>query len=927
MHGINLMILIFYTQRKFVFSFCVLLLAVISAQAQSTSMKGNVMDTAGNALPYVTITLLHPADSTLAYFAVSTTEGQFELKNVSPGTYILQLASLGYNSMYRSIQFPGEENEKGMLVVLKPKVVNLQAAEISSERIPILLKKDTIEYDAGAFKTAPDASAEELLKKLPGVQVDRNGNIKAQGEDVNNVLVDGKEFFSGDPKIATKNLPADAVKKVQVYDEKSDQSTMTGIADGERNKTINLELKDDKKNAWLGEVQAGGGTDDHFQASGKVYRFSGKNQIAVLGMLNNINQFGFSFRDYMDFNGGLGVGESFRIHMDDNVPVNFGQPVYGKIASGASGFNYSYEAKKDRRFSFNYLANGSNKTLDQSTRTVNYLASTSFTTNENLRESDHNRAHRFNLTWKNKIDSTQNLRMNARMSLSKMNQHQSQNGINEQNGIAENSQQLNSSEKSTVLNGSITLSYLKIWESKWKLVRVKAEGTVNNKKLDDGRDGSLQFSEPLSESTFSQYRSDLNNGWTGKGTLSVMRDLGKDWYLEPAMEAGWEREALERKEGVPPLEQNSVDSLSPVYQRDYSYMQPGITIRQSREKRRIEFALANSFSEHRKELKGDKALNEIYSFLLPSLSFEQDYSGGKRLGVSYESSVKAPEVSQLLPVSDRSDRLQSFTGNEYLTPEISHEFRLHWLNFDQFSFTSLFSNFFFTYTHNKINWSREVQPDLSQALTLYNVPDDYRASFSLEYSRPIRKLGLNVRSGVDETWNQGRSKVNGILNTQTNWEHAFSLSFDNRKKEKADISIGATLSLHSAKFSVQEAINQNYMQWTGFVDAQYSITAKWQFTTSMDITHYGAPGFSSAQTIPLLKAGLSRKVFKSNRGTITLEAFDILDKNSGVERTSEFNFLRERKSDTIGQYFLLSFKFRLNKFEKKDGIDIKVNGR
>src|SRR6185436_17817013 len=327
--------------------FCFLFLTA-QTFAQQLKLQGNVADNNGAPLMYATVTLLHPEDSTLAYYAISNAEGYFEIKNISEGAYILQSAFIGYQTVYKTIKIPFDNNDAGTLI-MKPNSVDLEEAEITGERIPILIKKDTVEYNAGSYKTKPDAAAEELLRKLPGVEVDRAGNIKAQGEDVKNVLVDGKEFFGNDPKVATKNLPADAVKKVQVYDKKSDEAELTGIDDGTRNKTINLLLKDNKKSAWLGDVQAGAGTDAHYQSSAKAYRFTKQSQFAVLGMLNTINQFGFTFRDYIDFNGGMrgmmNGGDDFRITFenDNSFPSNFGQPVTGLITSGAGGLNYTYE--------------------------------------------------------------------------------------------------------------------------------------------------------------------------------------------------------------------------------------------------------------------------------------------------------------------------------------------------------------------------------------------------------------------------------------------------------------------------------------------------------------------------------------------------------------------------------------------------------
>ena len=192
---------------------------------------------------------------------------------------------------------------------MKSTPVSLGEVVVEEDYIPLRFKTDTIEYNTAAFVTKPDAVVEDLLKKLPGLDVDRAGNIKAMGEDIKKVLVDGREFFGSDPKMATRNVPADALRKVQVYDKRSDESEFTGIDDGTRDKTLNLMLKEDKKNAVFGELLGGGSKDGHYQASGKVYKFSKKNQFAALGMMNNINQFGFSFKDYIDFSGGIqGIG-------------------------------------------------------------------------------------------------------------------------------------------------------------------------------------------------------------------------------------------------------------------------------------------------------------------------------------------------------------------------------------------------------------------------------------------------------------------------------------------------------------------------------------------------------------------------------------------------------------------------------------------
>ena len=447
--------------------------------SQTFSYRGIVVDEKGAAISYVTVALLVPTDSILAFYAVTNSDGVFEVKNITAGTFILQATFLGYRTFYRTVIFPLENDALQTTIVMELKPVNLPAAEINAERIPLLIRGGTIEYNASSYKTKPDATIEDLLKKLPGVIVDRQGNIKAQGEEIRKVTVDGKEFFGNDPKIATRNLPADAVNKVQVFDTKSDQAELTGINDGKREKTINLQLKDDRKSAWFGDMQAGIGSKSHYQSSAKAYRFTPEKQIAFLGMLNNINKFGFSFSDYMNFNGGFRAGgESIKVSTDDNsFPIDFGNVENGLITSGAAGANYSVEARKDNRFNIGYLANGINKKQNQQVTTTNFTGTNPFYTNQNSFLSERNRANRVNFGWKNRIDTTHTFVLNGQGSI---------NGI-----LKENSSSLfNSSETSTVsdqqnenrINGksanlNVHSVFLNKMYSKWKLFSLEVDGT------------------------------------------------------------------------------------------------------------------------------------------------------------------------------------------------------------------------------------------------------------------------------------------------------------------------------------------------------------------------------------------------------------------------------------------------------------------
>jgi hypothetical protein len=267
-------------------------------------------------------------------------------------------------------------------------------------------------------------------------------------------------------------------------------------------------------------------------------------------------------------------------------------------------------------------------------------------------------------------------------------------------------------------------------------------------------------------------------------------------------------------------------------------------------------------------------------------------------------------------------------GNRDLKPELQSNLSLNWWIFDQFSFTTLLTNISGAYTKDKINWDRSIDENLMQTLSLVNVPDDYRVTGSIDFSTPIRKLGLKFNTNIEEVWNRGKSLINTAENTYTSLTQRFSASIENRKKTKADVIIGAVYQTTGAEYSIQKSMDTKYSTFSYYADLQYNPNKHWNFQIKTDIANYSADNFNDAVKIPLIGTEISYNFLKNTRGTLTLRGTDLLDRNTGVERVSELNFLREKRSNMLGRFFMISFKYRLNKFgDTPGGIDIKVNRR
>jgi hypothetical protein len=307
--------------------------------------------------------------------------------------------------------------------------------------------------------------------------------------------------------------------------------------------------------------------------------------------------------------------------------------------------------------------------------------------------------------------------------------------------------------------------------------------------------------------------------------------------------------------------------------------------------------------------------------------WRKEIARGKRLEVDYSSDVSLPAARQMLPVANVSNPVQVFLGNSALRPEYKHQLRLHWLRFDEFNLSSLFANMSFRYTADKINWSRSIGADLAQKLTLVNVRDDYRASGRVEYSSPVRKLGMMVTGSLSEEFQQGISLVNDVANRTTVYEHSAELRLGNRKKDKWDIQAGISAKYTDALYSNQSELNNYFYNIAYFGEISYSPHDRLHLLCTADINSYFSKSFTGVINIPLLKAEASWFFLKNNRGSFTLNAFDLLNANTGLQRISELNYLVEKRSNIIGQYFMLSFKYRLNSSGEKKRENVITIGR
>ncbi|MEM7368521.1 MAG: outer membrane beta-barrel protein [Bacteroidota bacterium] len=908
-----------------------LFLFPLSMWAQNWNISATVVDTSATPLSGTTIMLLQAQDSVLHTFGLSNADGSFNMKPIPPGNYLIQLSYLGYHKYVKALELGSEGGEMALgTIEMLPEGIVLEEVTIKGEVAPILIKGDTVEYNANAFGTQANDAVEDLLRKLPGIQVERDGSIRAHGKKVEKVLVEGKEFFGDDPKIATKNLPADAVDRVQVFDKKSEMAEFTGIDDGQEQKTINLALKEDKKKGVFGNITGGYGTEGRYSGKVNLNRFSSKLQFSALGMYNNINQQGFSVDEFMDFMGGIqglmamsggGGGGSMRISLD---PGQMGLPISNGLGTGftdtgAGGMNFSYDFSKNTRLNMSYFYNGIENTSTRERIRQSIIPGSSYTSTENSDQVSRNDNHRINLSFRHKIDSSQQLIFRGSGRL--MDSKSVFNSLNETRTIEqiiENSNARSNEVLRDLIGGNGRLSYRKRFRKAGRNISASLFASAND-QIQMARLNSISQFLPGDPTKFfadslDQQQDQSNQQLNYEATFSYIEPFGKGRYAGVHYtHSNYGTEVDRDVIDLLPEERRNLQ-LSNHYRRDYLYDRAGLSLRINRKKWQASSRLDLQQASLNGELISfsDTIRREFKSFL-PSLYFSYDIgSAAQSIDLRYETSLRPPNIQQLQPIIDNTDPINVYQGNPDLLAEYRHSANLQFNFYNQFSFTSLFAFVSASMVQNQISQARTIDSLFRQVVMPINVDQGYDVTGNISFGTPLRfiKSRINLESRV--IYSRTTLFINDIANDLDRTTETIEISLENRKKDKIDIAIGADLSFSQTRYSVSTNLNQNYLNQRYFLDISFQPNDKWSMKTGFDYAVYAGDAFQKQESIPLWQASLSRFILKNQRGEIKLSAFDLLNQNVGFSRTSEYNYLQEDRVLSLARYFLLSFTYNLS---------------
>jgi hypothetical protein len=812
----------------------------------------------------------------------------------------------------------------------------LQAAQVRARRPPVEINNDTIEFNAENFKTQPNAVVEDMLRKIPGVTVESDGTVKVNGQTVRRILVNGKEFFTGDVKMATKNLNADAVDKLQVFDRKSDQASFTGVDDGNSEKTINIQLKKDRNFATFGKVGAGAGSDGRYDGQANINRFRGDEQLSFLGMGNNTNRQGFSLMDVLNFtgelskgmhNGGGGISiQTSNAGNNNGLPVTgLGQGQQGIAQTFAGGINYNNTWDKGRTsLNTNYTISDIRLVTERQSLIQN-VGDSVYSTFDTTHTATHITQQRLGVILDQVVDPSFSFRLTPTLTWQHTNKSQSEgyssvsgdsllnDGVNQTasgpgalNLVTDLLLRKRLAKKGRTLSLDVNMNYNRSTDQGSQL----SDNTFSVINQQYNRDavtrsvgGNLTYTEPVGPRSLVALSGfyNINTGSTDKSTIDF--------------------DAVSGKYDLP----DSV--LSNHFSSDYRYGGGGVSFRTNSNKMNLTAgATVQAATLSAMNLSGGNGVRQRTIDLLPNAILQYSFSQTKNLRLDYETFTTQPSVVQLQPVPDLSNPLDISTGNPKLKRAYNQSLTLRYIVAQFAQRRHLLFMVSASDAADAIVQSDSVTAYGTRMTMPVNTNGVRNLLSNIEYGFPIRKWHGQFEMGASFVYSGNTAYVNSAKNEINSTSFRPNVSYTFNESEKLDLEITAAVSLNSGRYSLQPELNMNYVRqhyginMTNYLPGGVSIHNEFNY-----IFNTGRPPGYNTST-PLWNLAIAKSLFRHDRGEIKVSVMDVLDQNSGITRSIEQGSVQDERFNVLQRYFLLSFTYSLNKsgLKAKGGPQIRV---
>ena len=918
---------------------CLLMLLMILfspmafAQQSGVNVTGSVVEQGSDTpIEQATVRLLNVKDSAMVRGVVSARNGSFTLKNVKKGSYLLHITFIGYDPLYQPLQITGKKNPVNVgKLELSDGAIELGEAVVIGKAPEVTVRNATVEYNAESYKVTEGSVLEDLLKKMPGVEVDSEGKITVNGKEVKKVMVDGKEFFSDDPKVASKNLPAKMIDKLQVLDKKSDMAQMTGFDDGEEETVINLTVKPGMKQGWFGNAYGGYGSKDRYEGNAMVNRFVNNDQITFMGGANNTNNMGFSDLASTMFSG-MGGGGGRR--------GGFGAGS-GITSSGNAGLNFSKEFKPDKlTLGGNTRYSHSDNDARSKSDRQNILPgdSSSYDNSEAMsRTKSDNFGVDFRLEWK--PDTMTQLIFRPSFSLShSMNDNFSDATTldNERDTVNTNKSSNYSESNGYNLNASIDFS--RKLNNKGRVFSATLSGG-NSDSYSDGMNRSdivyFNQTDALKNSIIDQRSRYDNKGFNYRAYVSWVEPIGHNNFIQATYSISQRKqEALKNvynqdADGI----YNVLDSAySQSYRNNFISQRASLSFKSQRAKFNytIGLNLDPSYSSS-ENFVGDTTLSKITRKVVnlsPMAQFNYMFDKRTNLRIMYNGRTSQPSMTQLQPVADISDPTNITIGNPDLNPRYTNNVFIRFQQFTpekQRAFMIMANG---SYIINDIVSYTSYNQETGVKTTTYkNVNGNYSGNVRMMLNPPLKNKKFSINSMTMASFANSNGYINEEKNTNRNLILSERGGIDFRSSY-LDLGVNGNIRYNATSNSLQKENNQNTFNYgaggytTIYLPLNFKIESDVNWSTN---SGYG-DGFKQNEV--LWNASASKSFLKNNQGTLRFKIYDILQQRSNISRSVTASYIQDSEYNTLGSYFMVHFIYRFSIFKGgASASDVKTPGR
>jgi Outer membrane protein beta-barrel family/Carboxypeptidase regulatory-like domain len=915
------------------FFLSILLLIQYSGLAQnfSGSIKGSIIDTVGKQdLSEATVSITPLVDSSDIEFVTTDKKGFFLVKNLHPGSYSLLITFEGYQHIRKTFVISRDTKDIDFKMLYMQRSTDLMQ-EVIVQRPPVTIRKDTIEYNAGSFATKPNAVAEDLLKKMPGIQVDKNGAITAQGETVTRVLVNGKRFFNDDPKLATRNLPPDIIDKIQVFDDLSDQSKFSGFDDGNRVKTINIITKKDKRQGYFGKMVAGTGTDENYDESLNMHRFDNDEQISLLGQGNDINKQNFTPDGNQGGRGGGGAGGGATTSNNSGVTT---------VWAGGANYRNSFGPKTDLYGS--YFFNSQHITVNQQDSTIKSIQGTDGKDSSNSTAGYQSNiqkrvSNRIYLNLEERFDSSNSLVFRPNLTFQTSDPvTSSYSSTVDNHGLPVNNSLSNSSGHNNgfTINGS-NLQLRHKFAKKFRTISLDINTAANINSGNGYNDAVNHFYNPGSLDTLNQYTVDTVHTFSISPTLSYTEPVGKNQILELNYNYNYQHNTSINNTFDYVDSIHTYTSFDSLFSNSYQFISQAnrVTLSYRLQNAKINFSLGSGLQfTHFNSLNTTKDIRIIqeYTNFTPTVNFQYTISKTSHFRLNYSGRPGTPTVTQLQPLVTTTDQINYQEGNPALRPQFTHSLRMLYTSFNPGTQHLLFATINASTIVNDIQSAVYYNSKGGQQTTFVNLNGTYNLSGYFNYGFPIKKpkSNLNFITNINYAQSQTLLAQDSASAAENDYAHVFSkntglsetVSWTTNIKKNFDMNFSST-----SKYSINRRTgapgpsstsqnNLNVFSQSFSAEITAYTNSGWLIAADLDYTYTNNHAAAYNASVPLLNPSIAKQLFKKKNGELRLSVFDLLNQNVSVSKSVTSNLESYTRTNVLTRYAMLTFTYNLNNF-------------